>query len=95
MNEEGYLAKFSDKLFRFMGFGALNYYLKMFGFFMIIVAPILLVLVSVLFPTPPEGKFASGEIKGKPIIRSYEGNEGESQQIREGSYKAQSKEKDS
>ena len=55
-----------------MGFGALNYYLKMIGFFMIVVAPLLLVLVSVLFPTPPEGKFASGEIKGKPILRSYD-----------------------
>ena len=74
-------------LFRFMGFGALNYYLKMFGFFMIVVAPLLLVLVSVLFPTPPEGKFASGEIKGKPILRSYD--------AQEGANKASSKEKDS
>ena len=54
-----------------IGFGALNYYLKILGFFMIVIAPILLVIVSVLFPTPPEGKFSSGEIKGKPIIREY------------------------
>ncbi len=61
----------------------------MLGFFMIVIAPFILVIVSVLFPTPPEGKFASGEIKGKPILRSYEG------QMDEDAPKASSKEKDS
>lgn len=89
LREDGYIAKYSDKLFRLMGFGALNYYLKMFGFFMIVIAPFILVIVSVLFPTPPDGKFASGEIKGKPILRSYEG------QNDDDAPKASNKEKDS
>ena len=72
-----------------MGLGTLNYYLKMLGFLMIIIAPFTLVIVSVLFPTPPEGKFASGEIKGKPIRRSYEGL------VDQDAPKASSKEKDS
>jgi len=72
-----------------MGLGSLDYYFKMLGFFMIVIAPFILVIVSVLFPTAPEGKFASGEIKGKPIRRSYEG------QSDEDAPKASSKEKDS
>ena len=53
LREDGYIAKYSDKLFRLLGFGALNYYLKMLGFFVIVIAPFILVIVSVLFPTPP------------------------------------------
>ena len=72
-----------------MGLGSLDYYLKMLGFFMIVIAPFILVIVSVLFPTAPEGKFASGEIKRNPIRRSND------DQSDEYAPKASSKEKDS
>jgi hypothetical protein len=50
LSPEGYLAYFSEKLFRFLGFGALNLASKMLGFFMIVIVPIIIVLYMALLP---------------------------------------------
>lgn len=50
LGPDGYLAYFSEKLFRMLGFGALNLAMKMVGFFMIVVVPLVIVLYMLLIP---------------------------------------------
>jgi hypothetical protein len=50
LSPEGYLAWMSEKLFRLMGFGALNLGMKMIGFFMIVVMPLIILLYMIIAP---------------------------------------------
>lgn len=53
---DSYLGAFVEWLFKSFGFGSLSLSTKLVGFFMIVVAPLLLVLMMVVFPSAGDEK---------------------------------------